>query len=92
MTTEEAIDVLKMVETHGSLTTSAKEIALKALEKQIAKTPFLEGDGEWNGQIVYDTWECPNCGKEYEVDGEDYDYCPSCGQRIDWSEVDNNEK
>ena len=33
MTEQEAIKVLKMVETHGSLTTQAKEMAIKALEE-----------------------------------------------------------
>nr|DAF27526.1 MAG TPA: DNA REPAIR HELICASE RAD25, SSL2, PRE-INITIATION COMPLEX, RNA POLYMERASE.0A [Caudoviricetes sp.] len=23
-------------------------------------------------------------GMRYEVDYDDYDYCPNCGQRIDW--------
>lgn len=32
---------------------------------------------------------CPNCGEYYEVDYDDYDYCPKCGQKIDWSEVEN---
>lgn len=29
--------------------------------------------------------------KHYEVDYEEYDYCPSCGQRIDWSDQDGLE-
>lgn len=61
-------------------------VACEALAKQIPKKPDLEGDGYWDGQIVYDTWICPCCGKRYEVDYEEYDYCPKCGQKIDWSE------
>ena len=56
-----------------------------AIEKQNKKTPILSGDGYWNGELVYDTWECPNCGKHYEVDYDDYDYCPNCGQAINKS-------
>ena len=59
-------------------------LACAALEKQIPKNPYLSGDGYWNGQLVYDIWDCPNCGKSYEVDYDNYDYCPECGQRIDW--------
>ena len=44
------------------------EVILNALEKQIPKEPDYEGDGYWNGELVYDTWICPNCGKDYEVD------------------------
>lgn len=61
-------------------------VACEALEKQIPKKPNLEGDGYWNGQLVYDTWICPCCEKGYEVDYEEYDYCPNCGQALDWGE------
>lgn len=63
------------------------ETAIEALEKQLPKKPTYEGDGYApDGTFVYDTWECPNCGECYEVDYDDYDYCPKCGQKIDWSE------
>lgn len=56
----------------------------EAREKQVAKSPTLEGDGYCpEGNLVYDTWICPNCDKDYEVDYDDYDYCPNCGQKID---------
>ena len=61
---------------------------LEAREKQIPKKPSLEGDGYADGHLVYDTWICPCCEKKYEVDYEEYDYCPECGQAIDWSEDD----
>ena len=54
-----------------------------AVEKQTAKKPDYEGDGYADGQLVYDTWICPSCGKHYEVDYDSYDYCPRCGQHID---------
>ena len=57
----------------------------EALEKQMAKIPNYEGDGYYNGVLVYDTWICPCCEKKYEVDYEDYAYCPNCGQHIDHS-------
>lgn len=58
----------------------------KALkEKAVSKKPNYEGDGYYNGELVLDTWICPNCGKSYEVDYDNYDYCPNCGQNIDHS-------
>lgn len=96
LTAQEAIGLLDnldgMIEdNHNSDYDSAFKMAIKALEKQIPKKPDLEGDGYWDGQIVYDTWICPCCGKHYEVDYEEYDCCPNCGQRIDWSEQDEQE-
>lgn len=62
----------------------ANEMAIQALEKQIAKKPTFEGDGYApDGTLVYDTWICPCCDKRYEVDYDDYDYCPNCGQKLD---------
>jgi rubrerythrin len=65
----------------------ANEMAIRALEKQIPKKPTYEGDGYApDGTLVYDTWICPCCGKRYEVDYDDYTYCPNCGQKLDWSD------
>ena len=62
-------------------------IAIQALEKQIPKKPTYEGDGYApDGTFVWDEWLCPCCGKRYEVDYDDYDFCPNCGQKIDWSD------
>lgn len=59
---------------------------LKELHK--AKKPDLEGDGyDEFGDIVLDEWICPNCGERYEVDYDEYDFCPKCGQHVDLSEV-----
>ena len=63
------------------------EIAIQALEKQIPKKPTYEGDGYApDGTFVWDEWICPCCGSRYEVDYDDYDFCPNCGQKIDWSD------
>ena len=50
------------------------------------KKPYYEGDGYADGHMVYDTWICPKCGERYEVDYDNYDFCPNCGQALDWSE------
>lgn len=67
----------------------ARNMAIKALEKQIPKKPTYEGDGYApDGTLVYDTWICPCCDKRYEVDYNDYDYCPNCGQKLDLDRSD----
>lgn len=54
-------------------------------ERNTPKKPDYEGDSYADdGEILYDTWICPCCETRYEVDYDDYEYCPHCGQRIDW--------
>lgn len=66
---------------------NAREMAIEALEKQMPKKPTFEGNGfDRNGNIIYDIWICPCCGEKYEVDYDDYKYCPWCGQALDWSD------
>lgn len=84
MTIDEAVKFAKEnVLAYTSEMAEFKALAIEALEKQEPKTPNYEGDGYWDGVLVYDTWICPCCGKEYEVDYDDYKYCPECGQAID---------
>lgn len=59
---------------------------IAALEKQMPKKPDYEGDGYADGELIYDTWICPCCGKHYEIYYDDYDYCPNCGQKLDCGE------
>lgn len=68
----------------------AKKLAIFALEKKIAKKPKvltyhpLKAAG-WE-------YECPACGSAVgeNNDAFDYtqkdDYCPSCGQRLNWDD------
>lgn len=64
----------------------------EAMEKQVPRKPDYEGDGyDDKGKLVYDIWSCPCCGKRYEVDYDDYEHCPKCGQAIDWSEEDETD-
>ena len=60
--------------------------AINALEKEIPKEPIWEGDGYSDGEMVYDTWFCPNCDASYE-DTEKHNYCPHCGQKISWNNM-----
>lgn len=50
------------------------------------------GDGYADGELVYDMWECSECG--YDADGADekpnWNYCPNCGARMDGERKDGN--
>lgn len=60
----------------------------EAVERQRAKKPNIWGDGVGDdGETICDMYDCPNCGKSYEIDYEEYKYCPNCGQAIDWSDL-----
>lgn len=61
--------------------TIALNEAAELLEKQVPKKPFPKTDIET--ERGYWTWKCPNCGDEWLFR---YNYCSSCGQRLDWSE------
>lgn len=60
----------------------AKDMAFKALQKNIPKEPIWEGDGYADGEMVYDRWYCPRCDMDYDAEYEKHDYCPVCGQKI----------
>ena len=63
MTAQEAIKRLQYEgparEYHSNIN-EVFDMAIEALEKQIPKKPDFEGDGYWNGELVYDTWICPS--------------------------------
>ncbi|MBQ7447789.1 MAG: hypothetical protein IJV59_07535 [Eubacterium sp.] len=61
--------------------------AEEALEKQVPKYPVVWGDGFSDGSPVYDMWDCPGCGSTFEIEGEQHEYCPHCGQRINWKGI-----
>lgn len=79
-----AVQALEEIQQYRAIGTP--EECRAAVEKQTAKKPDYEGDGYADGHLVYDTWICPCCGKHYEVDYDNYNYCPDCGQKLDWSD------
>jgi hypothetical protein len=89
MTIEEAISYITH---HAFIADDVKDMAIAALEKQIPKKPYIQ-----QIEVDYyehDCYECPNCdsflGYVSECKEEHYqnNYCPECGQKIDWSEVE----
>lgn len=78
-------DATKEIQQYRAIGTVEELKALK--EKSVAKKANYKGSGYYGGQLVLDTWICPNCGKDYEVDYEDHEYCPNCGQHIDHSSL-----
>lgn len=79
-----AVQALEEIQQYRAIGTL--EECRAAVEKQTARRPDYEGDGYSDGHLVYDTWICPCCGKHYEVDYDNYNYCPDCGQKLDWSD------
>lgn len=55
-----------------------EKTVLYALEKQVPKRPIE--DGYYNEPSV-----CPNCGCNV-INGNQFQYCNYCGQKLDWSE------
>lgn len=70
----------------------AVEIARQAIEKQIPKKVKREFLAIGGAITCIEAEICPNCGKDIyddEVEVSYYEYCPDCGQALDWS--DENE-
>lgn len=100
MTNKEAIETIKIalaeVEWEYPMDYAAAfETAIEALEKQVPKKPIKKKMATLNKTPNAFSWEstrcCPRCksnlvvkifGKHLE------DYCPLCGQRIDWSDAE----
>ena len=103
MTEQEAISVLKMIETHGSLSTNAKDEAIKALEEveqyRAIGTPeecraAVEKQKE-RKPIKYDkmalwAYACPKCGEPLIKTNYEYKYCDMCGQKLDWGDENDD--
>lgn len=71
-----------------SKVTHALDKAVNCVAKQIPFKPNVEGDGyDDEGNLIYDTWICPCCKTAYEIDYDDYSFCPNCGQKIDRREI-----
>ena len=59
------------------------------VEKEIPMKPKLfMRDGYDEDEAVYDAWDCPCCGTHYQIIFDKHDYCPHCGQRIDFGDAE----
>ena len=64
------------------------DLITSIVKKEIPITPIR--NGYWydtDRSNVYVAWKCSNCGAKYRAYYTDYDYCPHCGHKIDWSEL-----
>lgn len=91
MTIEEAIKILHPGTTKEALLGYGKEDAIKlveeacilaceCMEKQIEKKVinYEKCLGNIEGK-------CQSCGETYSFkEGDEFNYCPECGQRLDW--------
>ncbi len=63
-----------------------KETPKKPIEKIISDAYDYDGQGTFKNKII----QCPNCEfelyNEYECIDYTFNYCPNCGQKIDWSD------
>lgn len=88
MTKEEAIKTIKIavaeVEWNYPMDYAiAFETAISALEKQIPKKPFLYSFSESHDTYTY--FKCPNlCDTFCEVKNN-MNFCPNCGQALDFN-------
>ena len=62
---DETIDgqFIKAKDTKYYLSGEAIEKLHELEEKDTPKSPVYYGDGYSNGELIYDMWECPNCGE-----------------------------
>ena len=90
MKENEAIDLLKNNEERRTACgyVLVKNLAIKALEKQIPKKVKIQ-------QWIYTKCDCGYEFSKHHGDGyysipleKKTNYCPECGQKLDWSDTD----
>ncbi len=60
-----------------------------ALKKQTLKKPTLLGDGYADGELIMESYECPECGCIYDFDTDGkLKFCSECGQALDWRDTE----
>ena len=81
MTKQEAI---KYIENHGYISDDVKDMAIKALEKQIPKKPENKMYSFYpHSTLLKNKYgKCPICKSDQVWD----EYSANCGQKLDWSE------
>lgn len=68
-----------------------QELADKETPQSLA---YISTIGDSDGYPVYDVAICPSCDRKFEVEYEEhYNYCPNCGQKLNWGTangIENN--
>lgn len=77
---KKAFEVFKDTMREGDYLLAVKS----ALEKQIPKKPFKEVIAKKNTRMV-----CPVCFVSLHYLVEQQNYCPDCGQALDWSDTND---
>jgi hypothetical protein len=79
---EKAILKLRVLYANSNMNTYGEPInlAIEALEKQVPKKPLKL---KLHYRYKYDAYPC--CSQR--TNGYQYDYCPHCGQKLDWSDL-----
>ncbi len=80
MTYEEARDIREALD-RSKLSNKLFKLARKAINRRVPKVPY----------IMLGTWKCPNCEASYEIANNKYNFCPYCGQAIDWLAYEEDE-
>ena len=65
------------------------EIAVEAMKKQMPMKPVIEqGAPSYYGGsgICSEYCACPKCGEAVGRGDDKANYCPECGQKIDWED------
>ena len=83
---QEALGKLRKIEQTENTWDENCEVLQELADKATPKKPDFWGDGYGD-----EYWNCPCCGASFETDYDKYDYCPECGQAIDWSVEDDPE-
>lgn len=80
--------VLQNIDDMPTIAMINESILSKSLKEE-KFAPVTWGDGYVpDGSEIIDMWECPGCERHFDIESEHYDYCPKCGQHIDWSSID----
>lgn len=65
----------------------ALTLAVEVLDKQIAEKPIFDIKPTEKYERTYhlkNMWFCSNCKKGYTTKDGEFQYCPNCGQKINW--------
>jgi len=83
---QEAIKAIKnnYPNTGYAMLRKALDLAIKSLDKSTPMKPKVIDEDK-------QTFDCPRCGTTIYADNvKDFKYCLDCGQRLDWSDTDDN--